>query len=69
MDFLKDVRSEMRKVVAPTRDRGPVHHDASSSSRYSSLPPTSSLVDYVFGQGVTRLIHHFTIASSGSKHE
>ncbi len=58
-DFLKDVRSEMRKVVAPTR--------AEVQSTTTIVIVTVfifagyfALVDLVVGQGVTQLIHHFT---------
>jgi preprotein translocase subunit SecE len=58
-DFLKDVRSEMRKVVAPTR--------AEVQSTTAIVIVTVfifagyfALVDLVVGQGVTQLIHHFT---------
>ena len=57
--FLKDVRSEMRKVVSPTR--------AEVQSTTLIVIATVfifaayfALVDFVVGQGVTQLIHHFT---------
>ena len=59
MEFLSDVRSEMRKVVSPTQ---------------AEVVSTTSIViicvfifaayfavtDYVFGQGITRLIKFLT---------
>jgi preprotein translocase subunit SecE len=59
MDFLKDVRSEMRKVVAPTRT------EVQSTTAIVIVTvfifaAYFALVDYVVGQGVTQLIHHFT---------
>ena len=59
MDFLKDVRSEMRKVVSPT---------------WPEVQSTTAIVlitvgvfaafffvtDFVFGQGITRLIQLLT---------
>jgi preprotein translocase subunit SecE len=58
-EFLKDVRAEMRKVVTPTR--------AEVQSTTTIVIITVfifaayfALVDYVVGQGVTQLIHHFT---------
>jgi preprotein translocase subunit SecE len=59
IEFLKDVRSEMRKVVSPTR--------AEVQSTTTIVIVTVfifagyfALVDFVVGQGVTQLIHHFT---------
>jgi preprotein translocase subunit SecE len=58
-EFLKDVRAEMRKVVTPTR--------AEVQSTTTIVIITVfifaayfALVDFVVGQGVTQLIHHFT---------
>lgn len=59
IEFLKDVRSEMRKVVTPTR--------AEVQSTTSVVIITVfifaayfAVTDYVFGQGITRLIQHLT---------
>ena len=59
IEFLKDVRAEMRKVVAPTR--------AEVISTTTIVIVTVGifaayffLVDFVVGQGVTGLIQHFT---------
>jgi len=59
IEFLKDVRAEMRKVVAPTR--------AEVISTTTIVIVTVGifaayffLVDFVVGQGVTGLIEHFT---------
>jgi len=59
IEFLKDVRSEMRKVVTPTR--------AEVQSTTTIVIATVfifaayfALTDYVFGQGITRLIAHLT---------
>jgi preprotein translocase subunit SecE len=58
-EFLDDVRSEMRKVVAPSREE----------VRTTTLIVIATvfifaayfeLVDFVVGQGLTRLITHFT---------
>ena len=59
MDFLKDVRSEMRKVVAPTR----TEVRATTSIVIVTVfifAAYFALVDYVVGQGVTQFIYHFT---------
>jgi preprotein translocase subunit SecE len=59
VEFLKDVRSEMRKVVTPTR--------AEVQSTTTIVIATVfifaayfAVVDYIFGQGVTQLIAHLT---------
>jgi len=59
VEFLKDVRSEMRKVVTPTR--------AEVQSTTTIVIATVfifaayfAIVDYIFGQGVTSLIAHLT---------
>jgi preprotein translocase subunit SecE len=59
MEFLKDVRSEMRKVVAPTRT------EVQSTTTIVIVTvfifaAYFALVDYVVGQGVTKLIQYFT---------
>ena len=59
IDFLKDVRAEMRKVVTPTR--------AEVQSTTTVVIITVfifaayfALVDFAVGNGVTQLIQHFT---------
>ena len=59
MEFLKDVRSEMRKVVSPTR--------AEVQSTTLVVIATVFIfaayffvTDYVFGNGITRLIQYLT---------
>jgi preprotein translocase subunit SecE len=59
MDFLNDVRSEMRKVVTPARSEvqsttGIVITTVFIFAAYFAL------TDYVFGQGITRLIQYLT---------
>jgi preprotein translocase subunit SecE len=59
MEFLKDVRSEMRKVVTPTRAEvqsttGIVITTVFIFAAYFAM------TDYVFGQGITRLIQYLT---------
>ena len=59
IEFLKDVRSEMRKVVTPTRP------EVQSTTAIVIITvfifaAYFALVDFVVGQGVTQLIHHFT---------
>ena len=57
--FLTDVRAEMRKVITPSREEvksttGIVVATVFLFAGYFFL------VDYVVGQGITRLIQHFT---------
>lgn len=57
--FLDDVRAEMRKVVWPSRE------DVQSTTGVVLLAVFLfagyfAVVDFVFGQGITRLIQHFT---------
>jgi preprotein translocase subunit SecE len=59
MEFLKDVRTEMHKVVTPTRTEvqattGIVIVTVFIFAAYFAV------TDYVFGQGITRLIHFLT---------
>jgi preprotein translocase subunit SecE len=59
MEFLKGVRSEMRKVVAPTRE------EVQSTTAIVIVTvfifaAYFAVVDFVFGQGVTQLIQHLT---------
>ncbi len=59
IEFLKDVRSEMRKVVTPTRP------EVQSTTAIVIITvfifaAYFALVDFIVGQGVTQLIHHFT---------
>jgi len=57
LEFLKDVRSEMRKVVTPTRP------EVQSTTTIVIITvfifaAYFALVDYIVGQGVTQLIQH-----------
>ena len=59
MEFLKDVRAEMRKVISPSREEvisttGVVIVTVFIFAAYFAL------TDYVFGQGITRLIQYLT---------
>ena len=59
MDFLKDVRAEMRKVVAPTRT------EVQSTTTIVIVTvfifaAYFFVVDSIFGQAVTRLIQYLT---------
>ena len=59
-EFLKDVRAEMRKVVAPSRQEV----QSTTTIVLITVGLFSAyffVVDYIVGQGVTQLIHHFTI--------
>jgi len=58
MDFLKDVRAEMRKVITPTRA------EVQSTTLVVIgcvfiFAAYFAIVDFVVGQGVTQLIQHF----------
>jgi preprotein translocase subunit SecE len=58
-EFLKDVRAEMRKVVAPSRQ------EVTSNTIVVLITVFFFagfffLVDTVFGQSLTRLIQHYT---------
>ena len=59
IDFLKDVRAEMRKVVAPTRKEVQATTTIVIVTVFI-FAAYFALVDYVVGQGVTQLIYHFT---------
>jgi preprotein translocase subunit SecE len=59
IEFLKDVRAEMRKVVTPTRAEvqattGIVIVTVFIFAAYFAV------TDFVFGQGITRLIQYLT---------
>ena len=59
IEFLKDVRSEMRKVVTPTRP------EVQSTTTIVIITvfifaAYFAVTDYVFGQGITRLIQYLT---------
>ena len=59
IEFLKDVRSEMRKVVAPTRT------EVQSTTTIVIVTvfifaAYFAVVDTIFGQGVTKLIQYLT---------
>jgi preprotein translocase subunit SecE len=59
MDFLKDVRSEMRKVVTPTR---PEVRSTTTIVLITVFVFAAyfAVTDYVFGNGITQLIHYLT---------
>ena len=59
LDFLKDVRSEMRKVVAPTRT---VVQSTTTIVIVTVFIFAAYffVVDSIVGRGVTQLINHFT---------
>jgi len=59
IEFLKDVRSEMRKVVSPTRPEV-VSTTLVVLITVAIFAAYFTVTDYVFGQGVTRLIQHLT---------
>jgi preprotein translocase subunit SecE len=59
IDFLKDVRSEMRKVVAPTWPEVRATTTIVIVTVFI-FAAYFALVDYVVGQGVTKFIFHFT---------
>ncbi len=56
MEFLKDVRSEMRKVVSPTRAEVAVDHHRRPRHASSSSPPTSGWWTTSSARAITRLI-------------
>ena len=57
--FLKDVRSEMRKVVTPTRPEVQAT-TAIVITTVFIFAAYFAVTDYVFGQGITRLIQYLT---------
>ena len=59
VEFLKDVRSEMRKVVTPTRQEV-VSTTSVVLATVAIFAAYFFLTDYVFGQGITQLIQHLT---------
>jgi preprotein translocase subunit SecE len=59
MEFLKDVRSEMRKVVTPTRTEVQSTTTIVIATVFI-FAGYFAVVDYIFGQGVTQLIQHLT---------
>jgi len=59
MEFLKDVRSEMRKVVSPTQAEV-VSTTTVVLVCVFVFAAFFAVTDYVFGQGVTRLIQYLT---------
>ena len=58
-NFLKDVRAEMRKVVTPTRTEVQTTTIVVIVTVFI-FAGYFALVDFVVGNGVTQLIHHFT---------
>jgi preprotein translocase subunit SecE len=59
MEFLHDVRSEMRKVISPTREEV-ISTTAIVIVTVFIFAAYFALTDYVFGQGITRLIQYLT---------
>ena len=59
IEFLKDVRAEMRKVVAPSRQEV-ISTTTIVVVTVFLFSAYFFLVDSVIGQGVTSLIQHFT---------
>ncbi len=59
VEFLKDVRSEMRKVVTPTRTEVQSTTTIVIATVFI-FAAYFAVVDYIFGQGVTQLIQHLT---------
>jgi preprotein translocase subunit SecE len=60
IEFLKDVRSEMRKVITPSRTEVQTTTTVVIATVFI-FAAYFAVVDYVFGQGVTQLIQHLTI--------
>ncbi len=58
-EFLKDVRAEMRKVVAPSRQEV-ISTTTIVVVTVFLFAAYFFLVDSIIGQGVTSLIQHFT---------
>ena len=58
-EFLGDVRSEMRKVVAPTRQEVQSTTTVVIATVFI-FAAYFAVVDFFVGQGVTRLITYFT---------
>jgi preprotein translocase subunit SecE len=58
-EFLGDVRSEMRKVVAPSKEEVRTTTVIVIATVFI-FAAYFELVDFVVGQGLTRLITHFT---------
>jgi preprotein translocase subunit SecE len=59
MEFLKDVRSEMRKVVTPTRTEVQATTTVVLAAVFF-FAAYFFVVDAIFGQGVTHLIQYLT---------
>jgi preprotein translocase subunit SecE len=57
--FLDDVRAEMRKVIAPSREEVKSTTTIVVATVFL-FAGYFALVDYVVGQGITRLITHLT---------
>jgi len=58
-EFLKDVRAEMRKVVAPSREEV-ISNTTVVLVTVFLFAAYFFFVDSIIGQGVTKLIQHFT---------
>ena len=59
LEFLKDVRAEMRKVVTPTRTEVQSTTTVVIATVFI-FAAYFAVTDYIFGQGITRLIQHLT---------
>jgi preprotein translocase subunit SecE len=59
MEFLKDVRAEMRKVISPSRQEV-ISTTGIVIATVFIFAAYFALTDYVFGQGITRLIQYLT---------
>jgi preprotein translocase subunit SecE len=59
VEFLKEVRAEMRKVITPTRTEVQTTTIIVIVTVFI-FAAYFALVDYIVGQGVTQLIQHFT---------
>jgi preprotein translocase subunit SecE len=59
VEFLKDVRAETRKVIAPSRQEVQTTTTVVLIT-VGIFAAYFFVVDYFVGQGVTWLIHHFT---------
>jgi preprotein translocase subunit SecE len=59
MEFFHDVRSEMRKVISPTREEV-ISTTSIVIVTVFIFAAYFALTDYVFGQGITRLIQYLT---------
>jgi preprotein translocase subunit SecE len=59
MEFLNDVRAEMRKVISPSREEV-ISTTGIVIATVFIFAAYFALTDYVFGQGITHLIQYLT---------